>query len=79
MKLAKIFGLFTALLISLIASPLASAATSPGLGAANTFVILSGTYSNTAAGTTLNGDLGYTTPPAVTPTVNGNSYSRQCL
>lgn len=74
MKLTKIFGLLTAVLITLTVSPLASAATSPGLGAANTFVILSGTYSNTVSGTTLNGDLGYTTPPAVMPTVNGATH-----
>ena len=51
------------------------AATSPGLGAAASFSILSSTYTNTAAGTTLNGDLGYTTGPAVAPTVNGTTYS----
>lgn len=53
----------------------AYAATSPGLGMADTFVILSGTYTNTASGTTLNGDLGYTVPPAMAPTVNGNTHA----
>jgi len=51
------------------------AATSPGLGAANTFTILSGTYTNTVGGTTINGDLGYTTGPAVAPTVNGSTHN----
>lgn len=74
MKLLKVIGFFLAILIPLSIAPLASAATSPGLGAANSFVILSDTYSNTAAGTTLNGDLGYTTPPAVAPTVNGATH-----
>ncbi len=74
MKLIKIIGLVTALLLTVTISPLASAATSPGLGAANTFVILSGTYTNSVSGTTLNGDLGYTTPPAVAPTVNGATH-----
>lgn len=74
MKLAKTIGLVTALVITLVTAPLASAATSPGLGAASTFVILSDTYSNTVSGTTLNGDLGYTTPPAVAPTVNGATH-----
>ena len=62
------------MIASLAITPLAFAATSPGLGAANAFVILSGTYSNSTSGTTLNGDLGYTTPPAVTPTVNGATH-----
>ena len=57
-----------------IISPAAEAATSPNLGAASTFSILSGTYTNTVGGSTLNGDLGYTTAPAVAPTVNGNTY-----
>lgn len=74
-KLTKTAGLLVTLFITLVASPLASAATSPGIGAANSFVILSGTYSNTVSGTTLNGNLGYTTPPAVTPTVNGATHT----
>lgn len=75
MKLIKTIGLLTALLVTLTVSPLASAATSPGLGAASTFVILADTYTNTVSGTTLNGDLGYTTPPVVAPTVNGSTHS----
>lgn len=74
-KLIKTIGLLTALLVTLTVSPLASAATSPGLGAASTFVILADTYTNTVSGTTLNGDLGYTTPPVVAPTVNGSTHS----
>lgn len=73
-KLMRTFGLLAVFIIPLTISPLASAATSPGLGAASTFVILSDTYTNTAPGTTLNGDLGYTTPPAVAPTVNGATH-----
>ena len=53
---------------------LAQAATSPVLGAADSFTILSGTYSNTTPGTTINGDLGYTTPPVTSPTVNGTTH-----
>ncbi|OVE78584.1 hypothetical protein BVY00_02385, partial [bacterium G20] len=41
---------------------------------ASTFSILSSTYTNTASGTTINGDLGYTTGPAVAPTVNGITH-----
>lgn len=57
------------------ASPAVFAATSPGLGLANSFTILSGTYSNTTSGTTINGDLGYTTPPVTAPTVNGTTHT----
>lgn len=51
------------------------AATSPGLGIANSFAILSSTYTNTTGGTTLNGDLGYTTGPSTAPTVNGTTHA----
>jgi len=50
------------------------AATTPVLGAASSFTILSSSYINTTAGTTINGDLGYTTGPATAPTVNGNTH-----
>lgn len=56
-------------------SPAAFAATSPSLGQATPFAILSSTYTNTVPGTTLNGDLGYTTGPAVAPTVNGSTHT----
>ncbi len=51
------------------------AATTPDLGEAESFAILSSTYTNTVAGTTINGDLGYTTGPAEAPTVNGTTFS----
>ncbi len=53
----------------------AYAATTPDLGQAASFGILSNTYTNTAPGSTINGDLGYTTGPAVNPTVNGTTYN----
>src|SRR5665648_17965 len=62
------------LLVVLMGGAIAYAATSPGLGTADTFAILSSTYSNTAGGTTIDGDLGYTTGPAVTPTVTGTTH-----
>ena len=73
-KLINTVGLLAVLIVPLTVSPLASAATSPGLGAASSFVILADTYSNTVSGTTLGGDLGYTTPPALAPTVNGATH-----
>ncbi|MDO8517796.1 MAG: ice-binding family protein, partial [bacterium] len=49
------------------AGPLtALAATSPSLGAAATYGVLSSTYTNTTV-TTINGDVGFTTGPAVAP------------
>lgn len=51
-----------------LAGPLAThAATTPSLGMAATYGILAGTYTNTVAGTTVNGDIGFTTGPAVVP------------
>jgi len=49
------------------------AATTPSLGATSTYGILGSTLTNTA-GTTVNGDVGYTTPPIVMPTVNGATH-----
>jgi len=61
--------------LSLVGLPMtALAATSPSLGAAASYDILSSTYTNTVVGTTINGDLGYTTGPAVAPTVNGMTH-----
>ena len=67
--------LFVLIQIVFIPLPFVYAATSPVLGQAASFVILSSTYTNTVGGTTLNGDLGYTIAPASTPTVNGTTYS----
>jgi Ice-binding-like len=57
-----------------LAVPTANAATSPGLGMASTFSILASTYTNTAAGTTINGDVGYTTGPVVKPIISGTFH-----
>lgn len=68
------FLLLPLLVLGLLATTYAYAATSPDLKIAKTFGILASTYTNTAIGTTINGDLGYTTPPAVAPTVNGTTH-----
>ncbi|HET7337704.1 MAG TPA: ice-binding family protein, partial [Candidatus Nitrosotalea sp.] len=44
------------------------------LGSASTFSILASTYTNTAPGVVINGDLGYTTGPAVLPIIFGTTY-----
>jgi hypothetical protein len=49
------------------------AATSPSLGTASTFGVLGSTFTNTTGGT-VNGNVGYTTPPAVMPIVNGATH-----
>lgn len=50
----------------------AHAATTPSLGAAGTYAILGGTYTNTTV-TTVTGDVGYTTGPATAPTMSGGT------
>jgi hypothetical protein len=46
----------------------------PSLGGADPFGILASTYTNTVAGTSITGDLGYTTGPAVSPLVSGATH-----
>lgn len=76
MKILKKIGFASFIVALFVNTPLtAFAATSPGLGLANSFTILSGTYTNTTGGTTINGDLGYTTGPATAPTVNGTTHN----
>lgn len=43
------------------------AATTPVLGLATTYAVLSSTYTNTTLGTTVSGDVGFTTGPALAP------------
>jgi hypothetical protein len=45
----------------------AVAATTPSLGTATSYGVLSSTYTNTVAGTIINGDIGFTTAPAIVP------------
>jgi hypothetical protein len=51
-----------------------AAAISANLLSANGFAIMANTYTNTTAGTTITGDVGYTTPPAATPTISGATH-----
>ncbi len=51
-----------------LAGPVAvEAATSPSLGAAATYGVLANTYTNSAAGTTVNGDVGFLVAPTTEP------------
>ncbi|MDD2566131.1 MAG: ice-binding family protein, partial [Candidatus Gracilibacteria bacterium] len=74
-KFNKISVLAGTFIFGLVGSIAVFAATSPSLGMAGTFSILSSTYTNTVIGTTVNGDLGYTTGPAVVPTVSGTTHT----
>jgi uncharacterized repeat protein (TIGR01451 family) len=63
-------GLTSAVLFILVISTgsiSAFAATTPSLGAADPYGVLASTYTNTVAGATINGDVGFTTGPAITP------------
>lgn len=62
------------LVVGFIGPVVAQAATTPSLGAAANYGVLGSTYTNTVAGTTINGDLGYTSGPATAPTVNGTTF-----
>ena len=75
MKLLKKAASIAPVVVLFVGASTVYAATSPALGMASTFGILSSTYTNTVVGTTITGDLGYTTPPAVAPTVNGSTHA----
>ena len=55
-----------------LASAPALAQVAPNLGSLGPFAVVSSTYTNTVAGTTLNGNLCFTTGPVVAPTVTGS-------
>lgn len=59
--------IFSLLMLGLTAPTPTFAATTPSLGEATNYGVLASTYTNTSAGTTISGDVGFTTPPAVVP------------
>ena len=66
----KFFGTIFVVLVFLVGGLFISNtvhATTPTLGVAATYGVLSSTYINTSASTAINGDVGFTTPPAVIP------------
>lgn len=62
----RILPLFFGVSLALSIVPTGYAA-SPSLGAAATYGVLGSTYTNTTAGTTINGDVGFSTGPAIAP------------
>lgn len=66
--------LATAFTLALSGPASALAATTPSLGAAATYGVLVNTYTNTVPGTTINGDIGFTTGPAVAPAGTHTNY-----
>ncbi len=70
-SLGVIFSI--SILSTLSGSINASAASTPDLSFASTYGILSSTYTNTSV-TTINGDVGFTTPPATAPLGTHTNY-----
>ncbi|WP_181918329.1 MULTISPECIES: ice-binding family protein [unclassified Wenzhouxiangella] len=68
--MARIFQASAGAALLLLSVP-AFSQTAPDLGSTSSFAIVSETYSNTTAGTAIDGDVCFTTGPAVDPTVNG--------
>ena len=63
-----IINLFIVSLAFCLVGPItASAASTPSLGAAATYGVLSDTYTNPTGPTTITGDVGFTTAPAISP------------
>lgn len=69
-RLSCLFQASAGAALLLLSAP-ALTQTAPNLGSTGPFAIVSETFSNTTAGTVVDGDVCYTTPPAVAPTING--------
>ncbi|MDT8410125.1 MAG: ice-binding family protein [Wenzhouxiangellaceae bacterium] len=69
-RLPHMFRASAAAALLLLTVP-ALAQTAPNLGSTSPFAIVSETFSNTTAGTVVNGNVCFTTGPAVDPTING--------
>ena len=52
----------------------ALAATTPNFGDSSNYAVLSSTYTDTSAATTINGSVGFTTPPATAPLGTHTNY-----
>ena len=65
--IAASVAVFALIIFGLVRLTAVLAATSPTLGTASTYGVLASTYTDTSAATTINGDVGFTTPPATAP------------
>lgn len=73
-KFSKFFGITILVGVAIFSfTKLVIAASTPDLGEAASFGILSSTFTITAS-TTINGDVGYTTAPSIVPTINGSLF-----
>ena len=72
-RLTLVVSVGFAALLSLAQTDAALAATAPNLGSTSTYGVVSSTLTNTAAGTTINGDVCYTTAPTFSPTITGTT------
>ena len=73
MSLSLLVSLSFFALFSLVQRNTALAATAPNLGTTVTYGVVSSTFTNTVGGSTINGDVCYTTVPDVMPTINGTT------
>lgn len=63
-KKISVAFLVAVFILSLSGLKIVSAATAPSLGLAASYGVLASTYTDTSAATTVNGDVGFSTPPA---------------
>ena len=67
-KKSSVVGVLALLFALVVINPSATlAASTPSLGMVSTYAVLASTYTNTSAGTVINGDVGFVTGPAVIP------------
>ncbi|HBM45991.1 MAG: hypothetical protein UT05_C0001G0032 [Parcubacteria group bacterium GW2011_GWF2_38_76] len=74
-KITIVTALTVAIVIGFGGPNVALAATAPDLGSIGSYGVTSHTFTNTTVGSTVNGDVCYTTGPATTPTITGATVS----
>lgn len=67
LKLSFLVAVAIVLLGTILLTIIVKAATTPTSGTEATYGVLASTYTDTSAATTVNGDVGFTTPPATAP------------